>query len=411
MKILVLNSGSSSQKSCLYDIGKTIPEHPPAPVWEGKIEWDGSQADVQVRNSQGAQMKDRIQVGARSHAISQLLDTLWNGKLRVVSAPSEIDVVGHRIVHGGRDFDKATAITPDVKSGIARMSVFAPLHNRTELDGIEIIEKRIGEVLQVAVFDTGFHSRLPEQAAVYPGPYEWLAQGIRRYGFHGINHQYCAERTAQLLGRDLRSLKLVTCHLGNGCSLAAIREGRSIDTTMGFTPLEGLMMGTRSGSVDPGIMTYLMRHGGFTGQQLDEILNTRSGLLGISGISGDMRQIVAAVKDGHMRAKLAFEVFVHRLQAGIGAMIGVLSGIDALVFTAGIGENSPEVRAAACANFGFLGLKLDAAKNAQSSADQEISLPDSAVRVLIVRAQEDWAIARDCWRLASARIRGQASAN
>ena len=411
MKILVLNSGSSSQKSCLYDIEKTPGEHPPAPVWEGKIEWDGSQADVQVRNLHGAHLKHRVKVLSRSQAIGQLLDTLWNGKLRVVSSPSEIDVVGHRIVHGGRDFDKATVITPDVKSGIARMSVFAPLHNRTELDGIEIIEKRIGEVLQVAVFDTGFHSRLPEQAAVYPGPYEWLAQGIRRYGFHGINHQYCAERTAQLLGKDLRSLKLVTCHLGNGCSLAAIREGRSIDTTMGFTPLEGLMMGTRSGSVDPGIMTYLMRHGGFTGQQLDEVLNTRSGLLGISGISGDMRQIVAAMKDGHMRAKLAFEVFVHRLQAGIGAMIAVLSGIDALVFTAGIGENSPEVRAAACANFGFLGLKLDAAKNAQSSADQEISLPDSAVRILIVRAQEDWAIARDCWRLASARIRGQASAN
>src|SRR3989475_121986 len=411
MKILVLNSGSSSQKSCLYDIGDTLPEHPPAPAWEGKIEWNGSQADVQVRNSQGAQIKERSQVASRWDAIERVLDTLWSGKLRVVSALSEIDVVGHRIVHGGKDLEKATAITPEVKSAIARMSAFAPLHNRAELEGIEIIEKRIGEVLQVAVFDTGFHTRLPEPAAVYPGPYEWLAQGIRRYGFHGINHQYCAERTAQLLGKDLRSLKLVTCHLGNGCSLAAIREGRSIDTTMGFTPLEGLMMGTRSGSVDPGIMTYLMRHGGFTGQQLDEVLNTRSGLLGISGISGDMRQIVAAMKDGHMRAKLAFEVFVHRLQAGIGAMIAVLSGIDALVFTAGIGENSPEVRAAACANFGFLGLKLDAAKNAPASAERDISLSDSAVRILIVRAQEDWAIARDCWRLASARSRGLVTAN
>src|SRR5229473_1920635 len=411
MKILVLNSGSSSQKSCLYDIGKTLPEHPPVPVWEGKVEWDGSQADVQVRNSQGAQLKDRVQVASRSHAIDQLLDTLWNGKLRVVSAPSEIDVVGHRIVHGGKDLVKATAITPEVKSAIARMSVFAPLHNRAELEGIEIIEKRIGAVLQVAVFDTGFHSRLPEPSAVYPGPYEWLAQGIRRYGFHGINHQYCAERTAQLLGRDLQSLRLVTCHLGNGCSLAAIREGRSIDTTMGFTPLEGLMMGTRSGSVDPGILTYLMRQGQLTGRQLDEMLNTKSGLLGISGISGDMRQIVAAMKDGHPRAKLAFEMFVHRLQAGIGAMTAALGGIDALVFTAGIGENSSELRAAACANFRFLGLKLDGAKNAQPSVDQDISLPDSTVRVLVVRAQEDWAIARDCWRLASARMPRQARGN
>jgi acetate kinase len=339
------------------------------------------------------------------------LNTLWSGKISVLSAPSEVDVVGHRVVHGGKSLQEATAITPEVKSAIARMSVFAPLHNRAELEGIKIIENRIGAVLQVAVFDTGFHSRLPEPAAVYPGPYEWLAQGIRRYGFHGINHQYCAERTAQLLGRDLRSLKIVTCHLGNGCSLAAIREGRSIDTTMGFTPLEGLMMGTRSGSVDPGIMTYLMRLCGFTGQQLDEILNTRSGLLGISGFSGDMRQIVAAMKDGHPRAKLAFEMFVHRLQAGIGAMIATLGGVDALVFTAGIGENSPEVRAAACANFEFLGLKLDGAKNARGSADQDISLSDSTVRVLVVHAQEDWAIARDCWRLASVRIPGQARAN
>src|SRR5437660_2533571 len=409
MKILVLNSGSSSQKSCLYDIGKTLPEHPPAPAWEGNIEWDGNHADTRAQNSQGAQLKDRVHVASRSHAIDQLLDTLWSGKVRVVSAPSEIDVVGHRIVHGGKDFDKATAITPEVKSAIARMSVFAPLHNRAELDGIEIIEKRVGQVLQVAVFDTGFHSRLPEPAAVYPGPYEWLAQGIRRYGFHGINHQYCAERTAQLLARDLRSLKLVTCHLGNGCSLAAIREGRSIDTTMGFTPLEGLMMGTRSGSVDPGILTYLVRQGQLTGQQLDDLLNSKSGLWGISGISSDMRQIVAAAKDGHGRAKLAFAIFVHHLRAGIGAMIAALGGIDALVFTAGIGENSPDIRGAACANFEFLGLKLDAEKNAQSPADQDISLSDSAVRVLVVHAQEDWAIARDCWRLISARSQGHAS--
>jgi acetate kinase len=410
MKILVLNSGSSSQKSCLYDIGNTLPAHPPAPTWEGKIEWNGDHADIQAQNSEGARLKDRVKVASRSDAIECLLDTLWSGKLRVLSAPSEIDAVGHRVVHGGKSLQEPTAITPEVKSAIARMSVFAPLHNRAELEGIKIVEKRIGTVLQVAVFDTGFHSRLPEPAAVYPGPYEWLAQGIRRYGFHGINHQYCAERTAQLLDKNLRSLKLVTCHLGNGCSLAAVREGRSIDTTMGFTPLEGLMMGTRSGSVDPGIMTYLMRQGGFTGHQLDEMLNTRSGLLGISGVSGDMRQVVATMKDGHSRSKLAFDIFVHRLQAGIGAMIAVLEGIDVLVFTAGIGENSPDVRWAACANFRFLGLKLDPVKNEQESVDQDISLSDSAVRVLTIRAQEDWAIARDCWRLISARSQGQARA-
>jgi acetate kinase len=409
MKILVLNSGSSSQKSALYEVSGILPDHPPTPAWQAKIDWDGDQADIEAQNSQGAKLGARVQVASRSHAIEQLLDTLWHGQVRVVSAPSEIDVVGHRIVHGGQEFEEATVVTPQVKSAIARMAVFAPLHNRAELEGIELIEKRLGDVPQVAVFDTGFHSHLPEAVAVYPGPYEWVAQGIRRYGFHGINHQYCAQRAAQLLNRELNSLKLVTCHLGNGCSLAAIREGRSIDTTMGFTPLDGLMMGTRSGSLDPGILTYLMREEKSTGKQLDNLLNTKSGLLGISGISGDMRQIVASMKDGNPRAKLAFDMFVHHLQSGIGAMIASLGGMDALVFTAGIGENSPELRAAACANFAFLGLKLDPAKNIPYSADQDISLPDSTVRVLLVRAREDWAIACDCWHLTSAKIQGRAS--
>src|SRR5580704_10125557 len=207
MKILVLNSGSSSQKSCLYNVRNALPEHPPEPAWEGKIEWDGDHADLQARNSQGAQLQDRVKVSSRSHAISQLLDTLWTGNVRAVTAPSEIDVVGHRVVHGGQELKEPVCITPDVKAAIARMSVFAPLHNRAEMEGIEIIEKRMGSVLQVAVFDTGFHSTLPEAAAVYPGPFEWLVQGIRRYGFHGINHQYCAGRTAQLLGKELESLK------------------------------------------------------------------------------------------------------------------------------------------------------------------------------------------------------------
>lgn len=411
MKILVLNSGSSSQKSALYEISHAVPADPPLPVWQGKIEWDGTQAETHVQNSKGANQKHRLKVESRRHAIEQLLSSLWTGDARVVSAPSEIDIVGHRIVHGGKDFEQPILITPEVKSAIRRMSVFAPLHNRAELEGIETVEAHFGNVPQVAVFDTGFHSRLPEAAAAYPGPYEWLAQGIRRYGFHGINHQYCAERAAQFLARELNSLKLVTCHLGNGCSLAAIRHGHSVDTTMGFTPLDGLMMGTRSGSLDPGILTYLMREDKLNGQQLDDLLNKKSGLLGISGISGDMRQIVAAMKDGNPRAKLAFEMFVHHLQAGIGAMIAALAGTDALVFTAGIGENSPELRAAACANFAFVGLKLDPARNAQSPADQEISLADSAVRVLIIRAQEDWAIARECWRLASAKSQGRAGAS
>jgi acetate kinase len=399
MKVLVLNSGSSSQKSCLYDVGDVLPEDPPAWLWQGTIEWNGESGQVQIKNGRGFSQKDTIKVSSRAEATATLLDTLWKGEASAVSSLSEIDVVGHRIVHGGPSFEDPVVITAEVKSAIAAVSAFAPLHNRAELEGVEIIEKLLGAVRQVAVFDTGFHKTMPLSAAVYPGPYEWLAAGIRRYGFHGINHKYCARRAAHLLRRDSNSFKLVTCHLGNGCSVAAIRDGRSVDTTMGFTPLEGLMMGTRSGSVDPGILTYLMRQSRLTGDQLDELLNQHSGLLGISGVSGDMREVLAAVKSGHERSALALEIYVHRLVAGIGAMVAILGGIDALVFTAGVGENSPEVRAAACQNLEYAGIKLDPKKNLASPPDQDISDPGSKVRVLLVRAGEDWEIARDCWTL------------
>jgi len=403
MKILVLNSGSSSQKSRLYEIGDQLPQAPPVPLWEATMEWEDDRAELQVKNSRGASIRERLKVESRPQAIERMLSTLWQSQAGVLGAASEIDVVGHRVVHGGDQYEEPVAVTPQVKAAIARLSVFAPLHNRAELEGIELVERIAGRVKQVAVFDTGFHRRLPLAAAVYPGPYEWFQQGIRRYGFHGINHQYCAERAAQLLGRDLNSLRLVTCHLGNGCSLAAIHQGRSVDTTMGFTPMEGLMMGTRTGSLDPGILTYLLRERHLTAQQLDDLLNRKSGLLGVSGVSADMRQVLSAMKAGNPRAKLAFEIFVHRLQSSMGAMMAVLGGIDVLVFTAGIGENSPQVRAAACANFEFLGLKLDPDKNARSPSDQDIARPESRVRVLIVRAEEDWAIARECWRLAGGR--------
>ena len=400
MKILVLNSGSSSQKSSLFDFGASLPDSPSAPLWEGKLEWQGERANLEVKTSAGIIQKEVMTVTAREKATAHLLDALTSGKASVLSNKSEIAVVGHRIVNGGRDYTQPVMITPAVKAAIQRMAVFAPLHNRVELEGIRLIEEKFGSIPQIAAFDTAFHSTLPDAAFVYPGPYEWLSQGIRRFGFHGINHQYCAQRTAQLLGKDLSSLRLVSCHLGNGCSLAAIQHGKSIDTTMGFTPLDGLMMGTRSGSVDPGILTYLMRAQNLTGETLDDLLNKKSGLLGISGISGDMRQIVSAMNKGNDRAKLAFDIFVHRLQAGIGSMVAALGGLDALVFTAGIGENSPEVRQAACANFNFLGLQLDPAKNASSDPDREISSPSSSVRVLVVQAQEDWAIAREAWKLA-----------
>ena len=397
MKILVLNSGSSSQKSRVYEFGASLPDSPPESRWEGKIELQGDRARLETRNSEGANHKEEITIGERSEATERLLSALTSGKTCVLADKSEITVVGHRIVNGGSEYTRPTMVTPAVRAAIERMAVFAPLHNRVELEGIALIEKIFGAVPQVAVFDTAFHSELPAAVYVYPGPYEWLEQGIRRLGFHGINHQYCAQRTAQILGKDPGALKLVTCHLGNGCSLAAIHNGKSIDTTMGFTPLEGLMMGTRSGSVDPGVLTYLMREQNLTGQELDDLLNKQSGLLGISGVSGDMRQIVASMKDGNDRANLAFDIFVHRLQTGIGAMIAALGGVDALVFTAGIGENSPEVRAAACANFRFVGLALDPVKNVSPQPDQDIAARDSAVRVLVVRAQEDWAVARESW--------------
>ena len=404
MKILVLNSGSSNQKSCLYELGDPLPTNPPAPLWEARVVWSGSaeSAELTVRNSLGAAIQERHPIDSRAAAIRHMLEYLWNGATRGISKPSEIDVVGHRVVHGGQEFRDATLITSEVKSSLARLSEFAPLHNLSELEGVQIIEQILRSVPQVAVFDTSFHRELPAAAAVYPGPYEWIGEGIRRYGFHGINHQYCAQRAAQLIGKPLEALRLITCHLGNGCSLAAVLGGRSVDTTMGFTPLDGLMMGSRSGSVDPGILTHLIRKHGYSAEELDEILNKKSGLQGISGVSNDMRDVLTAMTQGHPRAKLAFEIFIHRLRSHIGSMLATLGGLDALVFTAGIGENSEAVRAAACEAFQFLGLTLDPKSNAQSLGDRDIATHDSTVRALVVHAQEEWAIARECWKFSRA---------
>ena len=400
MKILVLNSGSSSQKACLYEIGESLPNHPPACLWEGRIEWGGETSAAVETNSKGVIQKKHVTVPSREQVIRDLLSSSWSGEARAIASPSDIDAVGHRVVHGGPHFEDPVLVTPEVLSAIAGVSAFAPLHIRSELEGMKTVENLLGSVPQMAVFDTGFHRQMPLPAAVYPGPYEWFEGGIRRYGFHGINHQYCASRSAQLLGKDQTSLKVVTCHLGNGCSVAAVHRGRSVDTTMGFTPLDGLMMGTRSGAVDPGILTFLMRQGKLDGSDIDSVLNQRSGLLGISGRSADMRDILAAIREGHKRAKLAFDIYVHRLRSAIGGMAAVLGGMDSLVFTAGVGENSPEVRAAACETLEFLGLRLDASKNARPSLDADISSADSHVRVLVIRAEEDWAIAAECWKLA-----------
>jgi acetate kinase len=402
VKILVLNAGSSSQKASLYDLADQLAENTAAlPLWEGKVDWHDGRAAIEAQVASGAERREEMAADSASDATEHLLSFLADGNTHVIGVKSEIAAVGHRIVNGGAEFTQPTFISAEVKAAIERMAVFAPLHNRAGLEGIALIEKIFGaNMRQIAVFDTGFHSGLPLEAAVYPGPYEWFADGIRRYGFHGINHEYVAHRAAQLLGRNLMELKLVTCHLGNGCSLAAVRDGHSVDTTMGFTPLEGLMMGTRSGSIDPAIVTFLMRERHLDADQIDRLLNKQSGLLGISGVSSDMREIVAAIEKGNSRAKLAFDIFVHRLQTGIGSMAAALGGIDALVFTAGIGENSADVRAATCENLGFMGVTLEAARNlAAERKDRNIAAAESRVPIFVIHAEEDWSIARQCWRL------------
>jgi acetate kinase len=402
MKVLVLNAGSSSQKSCLYEIpDHAIPHEAPQPLWEGKVNWtqDRGVAEIEVKTATGKKLHESIYGDSRQAHVAYMLYTLSRGTTKVIRELSEIDVVGHRVVHGGQSYRHSVIITDEVKQAIARLSNLAPAHNPAALEGIEAIENSLGNVPQVAVFDTGFHATLPDAAAIYPGPYEWVEQGIRRYGFHGISHQYCSARAAQILERDLASLRIISCHLGNGCSLAAVENGRSVDTTMGFTPLDGLMMGSRCGSLDPGIIVHLMRQHDYSAERLDYVLNKASGLRGISGVSSDLPQVIEAITQGNYRAQLAWDIFVHHLKAGIGSMLASLGGLDVLIFTAGIGEKSAGIRQAACEAFGFLGLKIDPQKNQDKPIDEDISTPDSTVRVLVIHTQEDWAIAQQCWHL------------
>ena len=397
MKILVLNAGSSSHKSCLFDLERqTASDQSPVPVWRGQLDWthQAGQVELTARSDSGASVKDQILTTSREEGLRCLLDTLHQGPTQVISDLKEILVVGHRVVHGDSQYQTSTTVTPEVKAAIRDLASLAPAHNPANLEGIEVMESLLGTIPQVVVFDTAFHAWMPEAAAAYPGPYDWLKQGIRRYGFHGISHKYVAQRAAAMLRQDLTSLRLITCHLGNGCSLAAVKHGYSIDTTMGFTPLDGLMMGSRSGSVDPGILIHLLRQG-FDADQLDRLLNKESGLKGLSGVSSDLRTVLEAIAQETPRARLAFDVFIHRLRREMGAMLASLEGLDALAFTAGIGENSPQVWEEACRPFEFLGLKLSPTLH-RSANDQDIATDDSAVRVLVVHTQEEWAIAQEC---------------
>jgi acetate kinase len=365
LRALALNAGSSTLKAALYDLQPGAALAAPAPArWRGSVEWDPTD---------GGESADEL--------------------LRLV--PGEVDVVGHRIVHGGARFRGAERMTPSAKEAIGALAAWAPLHNDAALRALAAAERFAGaDTPQVGVFDTAFHADLPLGTHSYAGPREWLERGIRRFGFHGINHEYVAHRAARLLVRPLAGQRLITCHLGSGCSLAAVRDGRSVDTTMGFTPLDGLVMGTRSGSLDPGLILHLLREPGASVDALDVVLNQESGLRGLSGRSGDLREVLAARADGDADARLAFDVYVHRLRSHIGAMLGALGGLDGIVFTGGVGENSAEVREAALAPFAFLGVRLDPDRNARPEPDADVAAAGSAVRVLVVRAREEWAIAR-----------------
>lgn len=401
MKILVLNAGSSSHKSGLFDLGQghaTAPIN--RPLWQAALDWTHAEGSVELTASRaGAEPVTQVlPLTDKAEGLGALVQTLVQGPTKVLDDLSEIAAVGHRVVHGGRDYQTPVVVDAEVKNTIRQLIPLAPAHNPANLQGIEAMERLLSQVPQVAMFDTAFHASMPEAAATYPGPYDWGEQGIRRYGFHGISHQYVAQRAAQMLGRDITELKILTCHLGNGCSLAAVKGGLSIDTTMGFTPLDGLMMGSRSGSVDPGILIHLMRQGGYSADELDTLLNKASGLKGLSGLSNDMRRVTEAMEQGNPQAQLAVDVFIHRLRREMGGMIASLGGLDAVVFTAGMGENSPLVWRRACEGFEFLGLRL---KDDLSRAkdDQDIAAADSRVRVLVIHTQEEWAIAQACLAL------------
>ena len=392
MLVLVLNAGSSSQKSCLYDLGESIPDTPPEPLWEADIDWVSEGKGILTVESNGKEQE--IELEDRDTALKTLLDTLIKGESQVIDSLDKIDLVGHRVVHGGADYSQPTLINDDVRKAIADLIPLAPSHNPANLEGIDTIEKILPKVPQVAVFDTAFHSTIPEFAKVYPIPYKYYEKGIQRYGFHGTSHQYCAHRTAQILQQPLESLKIVTCHLGNGCSLAAIKNGICIDTTMGFSPLEGLMMGTRSGSIDPQILIYMMQEYGLNADEIDRLLNKESGLKGVSGISNDLREIAKAINEGNTQAQLAYDIYLHRLKKAIGAMVAALNGLDVLVFTAGVGENSSMVREKTCAGLSYLGVKLDTDKNNAKPKDVNVATENSQVQILVIHTQEDWAIAK-----------------
>lgn len=329
-------------------------------------------------------------------AITLVLEALVHPDHGVIKSMDELGAIGHRVVHGGEDFSGSVLITDDVMKALHANIELAPLHNPPNIMGIEACKKIMPNIPQVGVFDTAFHQTMPPEAYIYGIPYEYYKKyKIRRYGFHGTSHKYVSQRAATMLGRPISETKIITCHLGNGSSIAAIKGGKSIDTSMGFTPLEGVLMGTRSGDIDPAIVTYLMKKEGWSSEELDNFLNKKCGVLGLSGVSSDFRDIEAASEEGNEQAKLALDRFAYNVKSYIGAYAAVLNGVDAIVFTAGLGENSASMRAAICSNMDYLGVKIDEDKNQTRGVEADVSAEGSKVRVLVIPTNEEVMIARD----------------
>lgn len=395
MNILVINSGSSSVKYKLFDI-KDEKE-----LARGVVERIGlRRSNLRHSSSDGKEVRLSKDVPDHDTAIRLALDFLTHKEHGVIKDISAIGAVGHRVVHGGEEFSRSVVIDGKVIKAIKSHCRLAPLHNPSNLTGILVAKKLLPGIKHIAVFDTAFHQTIPPGAYLYALPYNLYAkEKIRKYGFHGTSHKYVALRAAEILRRPLKGLKLITVHLGNGCSITAVKNGRSINTSMGFTPLEGLVMGTRSGDLDPAIVFHLMAKKNLSSHKVDDLLNKKSGLLGMTGVSSDMRDIYGMIRKGDRRSKLAFEVFIDRIQKYIGSYTVAMDGVDAIIFTAGIGENHAPTRAAACGRLSFLGVKIDRKKNNSAKKEKIITARDSKVKVLVVPTNEELMIARETHRL------------
>ena len=400
MNVLVVNCGSSSLKYQLIDMDNE------AVLAKGQFEKIGAEDAIFTHKRPDAEKLERVEpILDHKQALKILLDILIDAEFGVISSMDEIDAVGHRVVHGAEKFADSVLITPAVMEALEECAKIAPLHNPPNIQGIEACEAIMPKVPQVAVFDTAFHQTMPAEAFLYGLPYEAYTElGVRRYGFHGTSHKYVAQRVAELMGKHMSDLRIISCHLGNGSSVAAIKAGRSIDTSMGFTPLSGLIMGTRCGDIDPAIVPFLMDKWDMTYHELDAIMNKKSGVFGISGVSNDFRVIEEAAEEGNKRAQLALDMFHYKVRSTIGAYAAVMGGVDVIVFTAGIGENGIGNRDAICNGLEYLGTRLDRERNNVRGKETEISVEGSKVKIFVVPTNEEIMIARDTKRITASLV-------